>query len=698
MKKSVLIHITTLAVIAAMCISCDDGIPADSLYTYKKEMLSGWLQNNADFSEFAAVVTKSGRMDLLATYGTYTCFAPTNEAMQKFYKEQGIRGIQDLTVEDCDTIARTAIVDVIYMTADFEGLNFIEDANMLGRNLSIESKTVLIDDDSVTTYRINRSGTIIYQLCNDSVENGVVHPVDAVLLSSNATLPYIMKEDTAINLFNICLEATGLDTKMQRIKDTSYDPRYWREVKKLEGSYYTGAQYDYCVVPEYRNFGYTVFAVPDSILRAEYGITNLVQMYKYACTKYTDGVGETWYGNPDIDEASFTDADFGDLKDERNPLYRLIAYHCLDRKGLYDKLYTNCTIYKNDINPTEWYNTMNPFSTLKVEFVYAANKFRGTSTTNSLYLNRMYDPDKPNLTMRGAKVEPTVHEGLVQQAVNGIYYYIDRMIDYGQETQEKVFNARMRMDLYTFWPELMNNDLRTSRTYGNLGTNDPNADAINYIFPQGYFENVETSEDGDFFLQNCRNYFWSYQGDEFNLRSDNNSYDITFRLPSVPAGTYQIRLGFCQMENRGIAQFYVDGQPQGIPLDMRYASDYGWEDKVGWKSIENLKGDALEQAKKDLHNHGYYHGPKSVRFVNTGANSVKDDRLLSTSNSTPFAYTPRTIRKVIYTGYLDPTVWHTMRIKSVLAIGGAELMIDYIEIVPKSVYGIEGEGKGEDDL
>ena len=55
------------------------------------------------------------------------------------------------------------------------------------------------------------------------------------------------------------------------------------------------------------------------------------------------------------------------------------------------------------------------------------------------------------------------------------------------------------------------------------------------------------------------------------------------------------------------------------------------------------------------------------------------------------------IRKVIFTGYLDGNTTHTMRIKSVLALGSAELMLDYLEFVPKDVYGIEGGGKGEDD-
>ena len=79
------------------------------------------------------------------------------------------------------------------------------------------------------------------------------------------------------------------------------------------------------------------------------------------------------------------------------------------------------------------------------------------------------------------------------------------------------------------------------------------------------------------------------------------------------------------------------------------------------------------------------------------ANPLKDDDL-SLSNSHPFCNIANTIRRVIYTGSLNGDVTHKIRIRSVWSEGGAELMFDYIEIVPKSVYGIDSEGAGEDDL
>lgn len=684
--------------------SCSDDMPESSYYTFTGEMLSDWLKNREDFSKFTQIVEKSGRMDLLATYGTYTCFAPTNDAIDAYLASKGLTSIDQLSKEDCDTITCTALINDVIYTTDLSELVRSTPAgqsaqlgteNFLGRTLTIDTMSVEVGGEMVETYTINGSSVIIYGMANDSVENGIVHPVIGnVISSTNKVLPAILKADPSISIFYTALTLTGLDQEMQRIEDRDYDPKVWREGEKnLEGKYYTGAQWDLCRVPDTRRFGYTAFVVPDSILK-DYStiagwtkdINSWEDLYDYACEKYPEGAGQSYYGK---DEAA--------LKDERNPLHKLIAYHLMDRKAIYSRLYSNCSIYRNDINPTEWYTTMNPHSMLKLEYVYGSNRYLGNSTKNQMYLNRIYDPDR-NIDRRGAIVSVPSNN----DALNGYYYYLDRLIDYGQDTRETVFNARMRIDFYHLFPEMMNNDLRAQndKTGGQGGDTEdelPKTNARNYIFPPGYFENVISSE-GNFIFQNCRNYFWSYEGDEFNLL-DKENYDITFKLPSVPSGTYQIRLGFTAMAHRGIAQFYIDGIPQDIPLDMRKQTNEGFAAKTGWKSWGSLKSnpDALEQCKKDMHNKGWYHAPAGVRYVSTGARSLLNDNLLGPGNSERFSDGNGMIRKVIFTGYLDGNTTHTMRIKSVLALGSAELMLDYLEFVPKDVYGIEGGGKGEDD-
>ena len=704
--KSLLIGI---ALFALGVSSCKDDMPEDSLYTYQAEMLSDFLRNNNNFSQFARIVEKAGKMDLFSAYGTYTCFAPTNDAVSTYLAGLGKSSVEELSNEECDTLVCTMTIASKTMSlTDFEGFTFIEENNMLGRALKLQEVPMTIDTEygkqAVSTFIVNGSGQVIYELANDSVENGIVHPVSGVVRASSDLLPDVIRRDPTLKIFAQALVLTGLYNQIVRREDASYN---YHDYEEMQGKYHSDNHDNYCWVPRTRRYGYTAFCVPDEVLNhySEYedvdypkNIYTWEDLYDYACTVYPEGKEQSYYGKS-------TSA----LQDERNPLHKLIAYHLLDRLGVYEKLYTNCTILKDIINPTEWYSTMNPHSTLKVECVYPDNDFHNkgvdkTAQNGVVYLNHMYDPKRPGLYERGAIVSKDVVEEMInyQSCVNGIYYYIDRLIDYGQDTRDHVFNTRMRMDLYTFWPELMNNDIRTTETHLTKAacpteSDDWNSKCKSYIFPQGYLDNVESTADGDFIYQGCRNYYWSYEGDEFNLRSDQGLYDMTFQLPSVPTGQYQIRLGFALIPSRGIGQFYVDGKPQGIPLDMRST---GWQAKTGWQKLytgndNDTYTPTAEQNKKDLHNQGWYHGPAGIRCISGEGNP---DSQLKKSNSTPFCNIMNTIRRVIYTGPLDGDKTHSVRIRSVWSEGGAELMFDYIEIVPKSVYGIDTEGAGEDDL
>ena len=714
MKKYYRLPVFTLvAALALMTLgvtSCKDDIAEEYQKTEQKDMLSDFLQKNEDFSLFARMVEKAGKMDLFSTYGTYTCFAPTNAAVNNYLASIGVSSVEEISNEECDTLVSTMTIATSAMAlSDLRGITFMEENNMLGRALKLEEVPMTINteygEEEVSTFIINGTGKVIYELANDTVLNGFVHPVDGMVRASSDLLPDVIKKDPTLTIWSQCLMLTGLNNDMVRRKDESYN---YHDFEELEGLYHSDNHNNWCWVPRTRNYGYTAFCVQDEVLNhySEYpdvtynkNIYTWEDLYDYACTVYPEGAKESYY-------AKTASA----LKDPRNPLHKLMAYHVLDRRGVYEKLYTNCTILRTLINPTEWYPTMNPLSTLKVECVYPNNEFHQddeqTSLDNQpgvLYLNHIYDPRRPRLYERGAIVLKDVVEEMRndQNCENGVYYYIDRLIDYGADTRDHVFNARMRMDLYTFWPELMNNDIRTMQTnLLNDATDSKTTACKNYIFPNGYLDNVESSNDGDFIYQGARNYYWSYEGDEFNLRSDQGLYDMTFQLPPVPDGLYQLRLGFALIPSRGIGQFYVDGQPVGIPLDMRST---GWAEKTGWQKLlvsDNTSKymENAEQNKKDLHNQGWYHGPASVRCININNSSPLKDQDLSLSNSHPFCNIANTIRRVIYTGHLSGDKIHTIRIRSVWSEGGAELMFDYIELVPKSVYGVDAVGVGEDDL
>lgn len=690
------IYLCLAVLLVATLTGCSDNMPAESYYTFTGEMMSDYLKGHDDFSEFAEIVTRAkdsergvNLMDLISCYGQYTCFAPTNEAVDQFLKQNGYKSVADIPVNICDTIARTHFVSgVILNTVDLIGTTSLSKVNMNDRYLSVAESYITDEQgDTVnTTLRLNRSGDIILSLANDSVENGIVQPVNAVLSSSNLTLFDLMKENPRIELFTNAMEVTGIGEFIRnKIKDAK-----WEELKdKYEPvSVYSGGQWDYCRVPEHKKYGFTAFACPDTVLREKYNIQDLQTFYDYA---------RNIYGGEELDVTDPANAD--KLRAKNSPLRRLIGYNCLNVLGVYDMLTTICSIERTVINPTEWYSTLDSLSTIKCERL-TVSRFIGKGDNgkddhrNELYLNRG-DMSRGMMTS-GIHVEPLNNdEPYEHSALNGYYYYTNGLADFGETTKQNIFNTRVRMDLYTFFPELANNSVRDGRTTNSINdSNNPDISKAspNYWFPKGFLDNVKVNDDAIFLFQSQHNTYWSYEGDEFNLSSKVGSYDITFNLPTVPTGTYQIRLGFCAMATRGIAQFYLDDVPRGIPFDMR---NDNFVARTGWFALNTKSGDELEAAKKNMHNLGWYHGPKGV--FNAVGEGVKDEYVTNKNYFCNNGGGGYTVRFVMATATLDERKQHTIRIKSVWAENDALAMIDYIELVPKSVYGVEGEGRAEDD-
>lgn len=63
--------------------SCNDDLAADSYYTFTGEMMSDFLANREDFSQFKRIVERAGRMDLLASRGARTLFPPVNSGVKR---------------------------------------------------------------------------------------------------------------------------------------------------------------------------------------------------------------------------------------------------------------------------------------------------------------------------------------------------------------------------------------------------------------------------------------------------------------------------------------------------------------------------------------------------------------------------------------------------------------------------------------
>ena len=700
-KNNIRVALMALATFLAVgpLTSCSDEPDTENFYTFTGEMMSDYLKNRPQYSLFTTICERANLMDLLSTYGQYTCFVPSDSAVNAYLRERGLNSLDDLTDADCDTIARTHIVPNLYSTFEMSQ-DRLPTANMLGRYLATSV-------DSVTTeIVIEGLAHVYFDLKDDSVENGIMQPINMVVEKSNSYISDILRDNPRISIFYEGLLASGVRDQIQLVEDPDYDfkshPKYY---------YKSHTWNEVGWAPSTRKYGFTAFVEPDSVYLAkfqEYGIStangNVRALYDLACKIY-----DPVYPN----DVSAPGHSFENLTDSVNPLKRFMQYHIMTRyvPGTSDLTALVCKETKEAfgfdtklINPIDWYQTLLPWTMLKVEQLTMnkdekGNDCRGTDGgyVNRHFINRRYAA--PEYNYRGALVDNTVEKEPVHDALNGHYFYVDDLVVFSYDVQNIVQNQRIRMDFSTVWPEVMTNDMRLKGNYAVDDSNSTPDDANepkngkNYYFPEGYLDGVTINNNGKLVMRRPHWNFWSWQGDEWNLFGD---YDMTVRIPPVPySGEWQLRLGFCAIETRGVMQSYFDGVPQGIPVDMTkflnsetYLGDrYVIDESLGDYKKKTDEEKAEEQ--KTLKNLGVYRNGRSMYHFGSGG------------NKSYFLGNERTHRKIVYQGYIDATKPHYVRFR--VASDGKqgnnnEFMFDFWEMVPKSVYGIDGDGEMEDDL
>jgi hypothetical protein len=565
---------------------------------------------------------------------------------------------------------------------------------MLGRYLATSQG---FDSDSNAVVFLQGSAHIIYELKDDSVENGIMQPVDMVIEKSNSYIADIMREhagtsESPFETFYNALVATDVISQMALVEDENYD-------KDAYSKYYYTSDFwkEVAWVPDQKLYGYTVFVEPDEVLQRKYGIAkgDIRALYDLACSIYDKVYPK------DVSKEGHS---FENLTDSINPLKRFMQYHVVTRytAGTADLTPMDVNIgvvqgafgfEETLINPIEWFHTLLPHTLVKIEKA-TVTAWLGNAKKGERYINRRYDNQ---YKIEGIHVDPTIEANFDHDALNGHMFFVDDLVVFSDEVQNKVQNMRIRLDFSSVFPEVMSNHLRFEgdpTQDDNSGVPDDAStpkNGRNFYFPMGYLDGV-TFSNCYVVLRRPHINFWSWQGDEWNLFGD---YDFEFRIPPVPySGDWQVRLGFCALPTRGVAQVYFDGVPQGIPLDMtQFLNDEAFlGDRFvfdeGPTNYDEMTDEEKAAEQKVLKNLGAYRAPRSLFHF-------------STSSKNYFVGNYRTHRRVLCQTYMDANKDHYVRFR--VASDGKqgnnnEFMLDYMELVPKSVYGVDGDGEMEDDL
>ena len=700
-KKISFAHITLMVVSIVAITSlggCREEIGTESRYTFTGNTVASYLEKNPEaYSSFVTILKKGNRYNLMEAYGDYTCFAPTNEAIARYLFEQDsiyrnppegrdsiITGVYSTNVEDlspakCKEIAQTHIIPVEYKTNAINGV--IPTMNLNDRYLSYDiavgAKKMVNGYAEITDPDIE-------------VENGIVHGgLTAVLHLSTNTLPVQLEDHECFSLFVEALKATGIDELLHEIEDPDYECDGTEGPKYQENAATTAR-------PLKRLYGYSVFAEPDSIF-FEAGIKTLSAL-KAKCVE--------WYG----------------INDEEEALYQFVAYHIINQNVMYEHLcYAD---YGSSEDGGCWSDPKNGNDALESKAVALSDRVEHYETLNN-HLLKVTVPRKDGFTVKERVVNYTsrarreeaqhvttgsldmadhvdIHvyslEEMQQmfdpdfdpEARNGRIHPINKILIYNEEEMRKnVLYDIMRFDFAALLPELRNSNMRWCKS-GEAGSPTYSGKVAfclvdnntNYLEKSKHFK-VNNKESMLFYL--CPNIHWqNFQGDEMMVTG---KYDISYKLPPLPEGTYELRVGYSANELRGIVQFYVNDMVTGIPIDLRklasnlgndfYKNDYTAKNDGDYSVGIDGKSYAGIINDKDMKNRGYLKGPNTVKNGGiTGEDGNAGWNTLRNSSGT--------LRKVVGTVTLKAGQdnWFRMKNAHRTATSVTQGMHDYLEIVP----------------
>lgn len=657
---------------------CFDEQHPGTYYTFSGHTIASELENNPDFSEFVKVLKRAGLWTELSTYGEHTCFAPDNSSIARFLEERSEKDgktyscVEDLPKDICDTLAWTHLLDITCFVGEMTEGPFPK-VNLNDRylNLTFDSAFNYVTENGDSVFqlrrRLNHNSVIIAR--DDTCENGVVHLIDNCVDFTGDYVFDLVDNDPNTILFSEALKLTGYHPLLSQYYDLTYKVGVDSVVKGIPLNS-AGNEYTVYYWEKKKNM-YTLFVEPDALYN-EHGIYTVLPDDRYTNSMLEEAMKVYPEHNDDP-------AIMADYTNPLNPLNRFIAYHILP-------FYTNLKTIngRSDIinrynakitDPEDYFETQASRTLMRISTEYVDGKI------GNAFINRRDREGNGTVGFegekyRGVKILPIGEMKVKKQtAMNGIYYYIDDLLEYTEYIRTQILDRRLRIDCATLSPDFLTSGGRQLDPMGKDKIGTGFKDPVNF---------ASYNSDYTLSLRAPANNSYAYEGD--GLDTEGN-FDMYVKLPPVPhEGNWQLRISFRANSRCGIVQYYMAGvpvgrevtrndwKPLGIPIDLRI--DLDKDPNVGWIKDSDLLGEdgddyeAVDALDKSMKNRGWMKGSDSQ----------------TTNGGDPHRNIDTMGRRILCTEYMEPNVDYYLRIKQILDKNDAQYLFDYMELVPKSVY------------
>jgi len=152
------------------------------------------------FSELVKILDRTNISPFLNAYGTYTCFAPNNDAIKLYLKQIGKSSTDDLDTATLKALCR------IHLVHDTISTQLFTDGKLTTPTMYGQYLITSVNESGVTI--VNRQAAIIQP--NILTGNGYIHVIDHVLQPAQLTIAQMVEQNTHYSIFTKALKATGL--------------------------------------------------------------------------------------------------------------------------------------------------------------------------------------------------------------------------------------------------------------------------------------------------------------------------------------------------------------------------------------------------------------------------------------------------------------------------------------------------------
>ncbi|QJD95248.1 fasciclin domain-containing protein [Mucilaginibacter robiniae] len=197
--------LSAIIVMAAVAVTCFYSCKREHFVTSTTSdvnMFSYFDKYPDQFSMFQQILDKAGYSGFLNAYGTYTCFAPTNDGVKAYLKAAGKSSVADIDVNTAKNMVKIALIQDTISTQMFTD-GKLRTATMYGQYLITGATFV----NGVASTTVNKQANIVQS--NIRVGNGIIHAIDNVLLPASLTLAKMVEQNPKYAIFTQALKSTG---------------------------------------------------------------------------------------------------------------------------------------------------------------------------------------------------------------------------------------------------------------------------------------------------------------------------------------------------------------------------------------------------------------------------------------------------------------------------------------------------------